>query len=616
MFTKRILSACAFFMGLCLFSSRAYSIDCSNLPTQFTGNEFPSGNFFSNFYNPCYTLSFAIGKGENGQEGDLNALYNKLYYKVDSRYQLIVVGSFPNARYFSVSDYDEHSALSQSITDTNIVPLAAKGINPYHTGTAFVAGQQYAIPINFGGVPGTLEKGCMMNGFNVDVNALDGTERHQGMNWNADPGFFAAYPSVALHVVDTPQHTNPNTAGVLLIRSYIDITTLSFATEPHVIVRDVASGCALPASYVLNTLQIVTDNSATGNTWLNQTQVQDHYFYANSYQPSLCWGINRSSQLNWLRGPEYTAGANSDASYIYGYVPAGVPANLAAAGEVMRLRFRVPTTPPIPCTNACSRSGTEQMRYTSLSFQIPGGITLASLADSAFTQDPNGYVTLIVGTGATIPSWITPANGYTLLDLTSLSNYLQLNELALRDILPSSSFNCAGQIVPYKTGDATAAGGGLMGEYVPLVDYPPAATFPSGQPGVSPNCRISSPPPIAIVSVSTQCASRGCDQVVLQAQPPITISGAGFGSLPLGLPYAGTSNYLEVTDNSQNWKAGYPGDPCDLAFVEWSSNSISLVANVNQNGLCPLVAGDQLTFKVSNPQTMASATFTTTVAPD
>src|SRR5450759_2922368 len=38
-------------------------------------------------------------------------------------------------------------------------------------------------------------------------------------------------------------------------------------------------------------------------------------------------------------------------------------ANLASAGEVIRMRFRLPTTPPTPCTNGCSRSGNEQMRY-------------------------------------------------------------------------------------------------------------------------------------------------------------------------------------------------------------------------------------------------------------
>jgi hypothetical protein len=64
--------------------------------------------------------------------------------------------------------------------------------------------------------------------------------------------------------------------------------------------------------------------------------------------------------------------------------------------------------------------------------------TLASVADNAFTKNPNGYVTLIVGTGTTIPSWITPANGYTFFDLTAISGYQNLNSLNLRNILPAA----------------------------------------------------------------------------------------------------------------------------------------------------------------------------------
>ena len=82
---------------------------------------------------------------------------------------------------------------------------------------------------------------------------------------------------------------------------------------------------------------------------------------------------------------------------------------------------------------------------------------MASLADTAFTKDPNGNVTLIVGTGATIPSWITSANGYTLLDLTAISGYQQLSLLDLRHMLPTGGFNCAGQFVPYRTTAAIPA---------------------------------------------------------------------------------------------------------------------------------------------------------------
>jgi len=284
-------------IGLCLAPGNAAAIDCSGLPTSFPGGQFPTGNFFSNFDNPCYTIAFATGVGSPGQSGefaDLNSLYNQIYFKVNPTYQLIIIGSFPQARYFSLSVYDEHEAISQQITDSNIVPLTSKYVNPYEPGVAYVSGQPYAVPINFGGIPGKLQTGCMMNGFNVAVNGLDGTQRHAGMDWNSDAGLFAEYPDYADHVVDTPEHTNPNGGGIILIRNYLDDTPPTAATSPHVIVRDVASGCAYPAAYVLNTLQdVVTTNPTTGNTWVVKSQCQAHNFYEESYLPNTSRAMTR-----------------------------------------------------------------------------------------------------------------------------------------------------------------------------------------------------------------------------------------------------------------------------------------------------------------------------------
>jgi len=295
----------------------------------------------------------------------------------------------------------------------------------------------------------------------------------------------------------------------------------------------------------------------------------------------------------------------------------------------MRIRFQVPTTPPTPCTTGCSRSGTEQLRYMSLSFQEPKAVTLASLADNAFVKDTNGYVTLIVGTGATIPSWITAANGYTLLDLTAISGYKKLYSLFLRNVLPASTFYCSGQVVPYNTTVYTPFGG-LMGDYLPVVDYPTAASlpptavaligpkscdrFPNGRPAEAPNCSVVASSPIMITSIPAP--SPTASQIAAQPQPPITISGGGFGLLPRGLPYTGDTPFLEIINATQKWSAGYPGDLCNVAISNWLSNSISLVANL-QNGLCPLVAGDELTINVWNPQSGSGpATATVTVAPN
>ena len=624
------------FAGLTLW---AQSPNCEGLPITFTGDEFPTGNFFSNFNNSCYLIPFTTGNGTN-QKGDLNSIYNKIYFNVNPAmlpYQIIILGVFPNARYFSVAVYDNHSAITQNLTDVNIVPLTAKDINPFEPGTPFAGGQNYAIPLNLGGTPGTIQTGCSTTGFNVDVNGLDGTQRHAFMNWNLNPAFMATNPPE--HEVDTPTHTNPNPAGAIFVRSYLDLSTVK-EIQPYVIVRDVASGCAYPAAYVLSTMNAVTTDQSLGSTWIHHGQADEHNNYEDWLQAS-CWGAVGDSNIQWTRGPEYVSGGNPDAGYSYGNVPAGLPQTLLNSGEVMRLRFRVPTTPPTPCTDGCSRSGDEQIRYTSISFQAPGGITLASLPDSCpsgsllpctpLNQNSNGYVTLVVSTGTPQPSWVTAANGYTWLDLSQLGipSYMEWNQIAIRNILPSAGFECPASFVPYHVGQATTGGAGLMGLYAPVVDYPRAtslpttaspitgpascAVFPAGPPNASPACSVLSSPPISISSATTQLTPNSHGAFVLQPRPPVSISGAGFGSFPMGLPYTGNSNFLEIADSTQGWTAGFAGSSCTLNIGEWTDTFISLMANVNQGIGCPLVAGDQLTITVRNPQTQSTATYNTTV---
>ncbi len=621
---KHVVYVCLVSFVFLFCTGVSHAQNCAGLPTQFSGNEFPSGDFFSNFQNPCYTIPLAPqGKSKT----DLNDTYWQMFYKVDPRYQLIIVGNFPNARYFSLTANDDHYLLSQTILDTNIVPLTSSFVNPYQPGIPYASGQQYAVAMNFGGTPGTIETGCMTSAYNVDVNSLDATLRHQGMNWNTDPGFFQQVAGAPVHVVDTPQHTNPPVAGYLMVRAYLDINAADPTTIPSVIVRDVASGCAYPAAYALNTLQVVSPNG--GNSWLNQSQLQGHESYDSTYLPTLCYGTDPQNSLSWARDGEFVKFPNPHSSYLKATVPTNLPTTLAAAGEVMRFRLKLPTTPPTPCTNGCSRSGNEEMRYVGLSFYPPSGDALLSLADSAFVKDANGYATLIVGTGAAIPAWVTAANGYTYLDLTTISGYNNLATLQIRDILPATTFACGVQVVPYKT-SVYSPDGNMIGDYLPEVDYPLAASLPqvateligpsacgvlpAGVPAVSPSCGVLPANPTAITGIPAPAA--GEDPVAVQPLPPITLTGSGFGFLPDGESFTGNSSYLQITDVTQNWSAGLTGDLCNLSVGYWADDRIEVVANVNQYGVCPLAAGDQLNVSLWNPQSGNAATSSVTVTPD
>jgi streptogramin lyase len=594
-------------------------MDCSQLPTQFTGNEFPSGDFFSNFQNPCYLIPLPPPAQTFTDIYDTHWTFT---YKVDPHYQIIVLGSFPNARFFSVAAYEEHSLVSQSILDEDIVPLTSSYINPYQAGIPYAPGQQYAVAVNFGGAPGALENGCKMNGYNVAVNSLDATLRHQGLNWNIDSAFLQTSPAPPVHVVDTPQHSNPTPTGYVQVRAYVDISTTDPATVPAIIVRDVASGCAYPAAYALDVLQVVSTDEPN---LVDEAQYQAHQSY-NQFLPSFCYATDPRNSVRWSRNREGGAGPDPYCIYINAPLQANLPATLAAAGEVLRLRMRLPTTPATPCTNGCSRSGNEQMRYTSVSFDSKGfpGTTFSTLADFNFTQDSNGYATLIVGTGASIPAWIMPANGYTFLDLTAIPGYQNMGSLDIREILPSGTFACSGQNVPYKTSVDTP-GGSFMADYLPVVDYPVAASlpqvaspligpracgvFPVGLPATSPSCGVIPANPPAITS--TPGPAPGEAPIAVQPTPPIVLIGEGFGLLPNGLPYTGNTNYLQVSDYTQNWSAGYTGSPCHVSISNWADTTIELVANVNEGGICPMAAGDQIGISVWNPETMAGPDTTT-----
>ena len=239
--------------------------------------------------------------------------------------------------------------------------------------------------------------------------------------------------------------------------------------------------------------------------------------------------------------------------------------------------------------------GLEQMRYMSLSFRNPDGTVFATLADNAFTVDANGYATLIVGTGAPIPS-LGHARERIHISGPDHSTLVSRpwSQITMRHMIPAGTFTCAGQFVPYKLNAQTPAGS-LMSDYEPVADYPVAAilppvaaplvgpdacnVLPAGDPGIHPACGVFAPVTPAITAVVTECHLPTCAYSVEQPKPPITIMGAGFGVFPNGFPFAGVSNYLRITDTTQNWVAGYTGSACRVSISSWDTERIQLQAN-------------------------------------
>jgi hypothetical protein len=135
-----------------------------------------SGNFFLNFASTQtqldkYGFELKPGSG-NAAQGDENSIYSSFYYSITNAqtlmtasgycaFELVVVGKFPEVRYFSVADYDMHYAPAQHIADLDLDPVGCQAgascgttyVNPFIAGTPFTPGNQYMVPIGLGYIP-------------------------------------------------------------------------------------------------------------------------------------------------------------------------------------------------------------------------------------------------------------------------------------------------------------------------------------------------------------------------------------------------------------------------------------------------------------------------------
>lgn len=669
-FTKVLLTVLVFVTASCLLTRPAFAQGGGIQPSgcDNTGITVPtSGNFSSNFLQPEYQIGLNASNAANAA-GDLNSTYFQAFYSAVNAasavnpnsglpycpFELVVTGTFPNARYFSVTQNDMHYTAAQQLADIAMDPLTKTTVNPYVPSTPFQSGQAYLVPISLGSVPvlpaqgGTETGTCQVSPYEED-NLLDGTQRHQSMDWNTDervaPGILGAQgvtiPNYS-HVVDTPEHAEltalqstckfcgSNAGGRIIIRSYLgppyacqgeggtvgNVSCPSGYTvpTPTVIIRDAYSGCAYPTANlsgliyspspppangtcysnpsangcnaIVSTVDLSTCPSGTTNctvlnaqgqpNWLDQTQKNQHTTNAN-ITPEACYANGDPSQgapfankVAWTRVQEWEGTPGPDDSYIGGAVSSADLESMRTNGTVIRFRFRlpyVPTPATPPCTNpaSCSFTGSESLRYMSLTFwnqpqscpataadfyiADPDGtdaatacspVSILSLADVAFAPSPGGYATLVVNVDPNVglPSFlqqtknisvcVPPAAGqgpaaalcgvaqgavpptdtyntksyysvwwpdncagnyrncdpYTVVDLSRFTGSFSDRAgvpllLTIRNTLPTN-FACSGAAVPFSTAEYTNVdgnGGGLMGPYAPLVDYPVASAL-------------------------------------------------------------------------------------------------------------------------------------------
>ena len=291
--------ACAVLATLSIFAVPARTqLSCppAGPPASSAINTSPQGgchDFVSCFVTDgntgCYGIALTPNNGQ-GLQGDLNSTYFNVFYSIanalalssSGQFELVLVGSFPNARYFSITNNDMHYTNAEHLTDFTIDPAGMTGSsyqNPFVTSKTFPANPQwFAVPVSLGAIPAYNPSSyCAIDPFEED-NLIDATQRHPSIDWNTVVSTSgtetAPPPSSMAHVVDMTSHMPPtspggngqNMAGDLVVRSYLAPPNGTPPVAPYVIIRDVATGCAYyNSTYYPANASLVNTSTSTLN---------------------------------------------------------------------------------------------------------------------------------------------------------------------------------------------------------------------------------------------------------------------------------------------------------------------------------------------------------------
>lgn len=137
---------------------------CTAIPS---GVGSPTGsNFFMSFADAGHIGTYGIKLKPNDAsslEGDLNATYFSFFYSIANAladtsqngncpFELVPVGTFPQARYFSITDNDMHYTNTQHGLDAGIDPVGQDSgdsySNPYTPGKPYCAASMGPVTVN------------------------------------------------------------------------------------------------------------------------------------------------------------------------------------------------------------------------------------------------------------------------------------------------------------------------------------------------------------------------------------------------------------------------------------------------------------------------------------
>ncbi|MCC7416295.1 MAG: hypothetical protein IT176_04070 [Acidobacteria bacterium] len=425
-------------------------------------------SFFDNYLRPEFLVPVSDYPSSAG--GDLLIQYYQMAVPLFGNGEILMIGEFPRARQFSITAYDDHGALIGILNGADMQPYGASP-NPFAIGgPAGAEDALYAVTLRLDNAMAASPMPQCATPFPVHDNVLDMRSRHTAGTYysSAESGFSANVPGLGPIVhADAPA----NTAGFIVIRTYMrqaPAATSQFdLRRPLVWVRAASTGCAAPLA---PRGQSVAQWFSLGSV-LKADQMYAHVQHEKDLGVQDLFGPDPATEAPWFSLGEYLPGQAFD-RYVNAPLPID-PATLAAEGRVMQLQFKLPV---LPCQGAgavCARTGAEELRYWGLTFEDAPGWSLASFSELALSPDADRNVTLVIGFGTPLPAYVTPANGYSRVDLP----ILPAARLVMRNQRPAPGLPCSVNTVPPHTAEYHP-NGGYMGLYAPAITFPLASSLP------------------------------------------------------------------------------------------------------------------------------------------
>jgi hypothetical protein len=425
--------------------------------------------FFENFYQPHYLLPVSEFPSSSG--GDLQATYYQIPIPALGNGELLLMGEFPRARYFSVTVYDDHGAIVGTVDDAKLAPFGGVQ-NPYVPGGPSGAEDiLYALTVRLGTPSAPTPYAACQTPEDVKKNLLDMRSRHTATSYysSQQQGFSAA---VAGYGTVTHVDLPANSGGFVILRMYqLQAPTAASGFDlrkPVAWIRAANTGCAVqlaPAGTALAPSQWYSLNSM-----LKLDQVLAHNQHETDLGFTAPYGGDPQGEAPWWGREEYMPG-QVPGRYLAALLPMTAD-QLNAQGRVVQMQLRLPQMPcsSVPCP---SMTGAEQLRNWSLTFEDAAGRSLGSLSDTAIRPNADGYATLVLSFGPPLPPHVTAANGYSPVTMSAAT----AARAVLRNLLVAPTFGCSTSNVPPRTGEHTPSGG-YMGEYAPVVTFPLASSLP------------------------------------------------------------------------------------------------------------------------------------------